>query len=727
MPTCPMLSGRSESSLKYNRGPSIANERSVLSPTLEETMMKRLIVLVGITLVLPMLSIACGREDVDTSGQPREAPAADRPGGSGGSGQIAVSGSAEDIAAARGLSPDDVSAALKTFMPSGRHDDYVMFASGGHSGQLLVIGVPSMRLLKMIGVFTPEPWQGWGFGAQGSMDVLAEGDIRGNEVRWADTHHPALSETDGDYDGEFVFINDKANARIAVIDLRDFETKQIVKNPISDSDHGAAMVTPNTDWVIEGGQFPQPLGGTYAPIEDYADEYRGHITMWKFDRENGRIDKDASFAMELPPYWQDLCDAGKLASDGWVVCNSLNTEMATGHDGTDEGVFFESGASQNDMDYLHIINLEKAAEVATGNSTVEINGMTVIPLDVAIAEDLLFFAPEPKSPHGADVSPDGEFIVVAGKLDPHVTVYSWQKIQDAIAAGEWDTDDYGVPVLPFDAVVEAQVELGLGPLHTQFGPDGYAYTSLFLDTAVARWTMDGDSLPDGEEPWTLVTKTPVQYNVGHIATAEGDTVSPDGGFLVSLNKWSIDRFQNVGPLLPQNLQLIDISTPGQNMPVIYDMPLGVGEPHYAQIIKADKLNGWEIYPEVGWDPSTQTRSENAVAPGEERVERDGNQVEVFMTAIRSHFTPERVELQEGDEVTWHITSLETAHDATHGFAIPVYGINLSLEPSESESFSFTASETGVFTYYCTEFCSALHLEMAGYMLVEPSGAVSLQR
>ena len=687
--------------------------------------MKRLMQIVGLVVLTPALLVACGREDVDTSGEPREVPAEAQTSGGDGGGQIAVSGSADDIAAARNLSPADVSAALKTYMPSGRHDDYVMFSSGGHSGQMFVIGIPSMRILKTIAVFTPEPWQGWGYGAQGTMDVLAEGKIRGKDVLWADTHHPALSETAGDYDGQFVFINDKANARVAVIDLKDFETKQIVKNPISDSDHGATMVTPNTDWVIEGGQFAQPLGGGYASIDDYEEKYRGHITMWKFDREAGRINKDASFAIELPPYWQDLCDAGKLASDGWIVCNSFNTEMATGNDGTDEGVYFESGASQNDMDYMHIINLNKAAEVATGNATIEINGMKVIPLDVAIAEDLLFFAPEPKSPHGADITPDGEFIVVSGKLDPHVTVYSWEKIFAAIEAGEWDADGYGVPVLPFDAVVEAQVEVGLGPLHTQFGGDGYAYTSLFLDTAVARWTLGGDTAPSGEEPWSLVTKTPVQYNVGHIATAEGDTVSPDGNYLVSLNKWAIDRFQNVGPLLPQNFQLIDIAGDGQDMPVIYDMPMGIGEPHYAQIIKADKLNGWETYPEVGWDPSTQAKSEDAVSPGEERVERDGNKVDVYMTAIRSHFMPERVEIHEGDEVTWHITNIETAHDATHGFAVPVYGINLSLEPGESESFSFTADATGVFTYYCTEFCSALHLEMAGYLLVEPEGAVSM--
>jgi len=675
--------------------------------------------LLGLVLV-PAVLLGCRRADVDTSGQPRQEAAPSAQGGDAGAGPMAgglgADASAADITAARNLSPADVAGALKTYQPSGRYDDYLMFASGGHGGQMLVIGVPSMRLLKVIGVFTPEPWQGYGYGAESTMEVLAGGDAGDHPLRWADTHHPALSETNGDYDGEYLFIGDKANARIAVIDLRDFETKQIVKNPVADVDHGGMFVTPNSEWVVEGGQYAQPLGGEYASLDEYDDKYRGHITFWKFDRAQGRIDPAASFAMELPPYWQDLCDSGKLASEGWVFCNSINTERATGKDG-DEGTNFESGVSQNDMDYLHVVNLERAAEVAQSDKTVEVNGFTVIPLEAAVAEGLLYFVPEPKSPHGADVTPKGEYIVVSGKLDQNATVYGFQKIQDAIAAGNWDTDAYGVPVLPFDAVVEAQVELGLGPLHTQFDDKGYAYTSLFLDSAVARWTLGGDYRQDGEAPWQLVTKTPVQYNVGHIAAAEGDTVSPDGGYLVSLNKWSIDRFNVVGPLKPQNLQLLDITAPGAQMPVLADMPVGIGEPHYAQIVKADKIQAFEVYPEAGWDPGTMRPMEGAPVLGEERVERDGNKVEIWMTAVRSHLTPERIELEKGDEVTWHLANVETSPDATHGFAIPVYNINLSLEPGEVETVRFTADRSGVFPYYCTEFCSALHLEMMGYLLV----------
>jgi nitrous-oxide reductase len=681
--------------------------------------MKRNIVI--LTIVTLLLVAACSlvpqqaavptapAQEAQTSGGEAAAPA-----GSG------LSADAAAIAQARGLSPADVTAALKTFVPSGKHDDYVIFSSGGHSGQIFVIGVPSMRLLKTIAVFTPEPWQGWGYGV--GNQVLDEGDVNGKQIRWADTHHPGLSETAGDYDGQFVFINDKANARVGVVDLRDFETKQIVKNPVAVMDHGGTFVTPNTEYVVEGGQYSAPLGWDYAPLSEYNEKYRGHVTFWKFDREKGRIDKTQSFAIELPPYWQDLCDAGKLASDGWVFCNSLNTERATG--GVEKGnPPFEAGASQNDTDYLHIFNWKKAEEVFKAGKFDKIKDFPVISIKTAVDEGVLFLAPEPKSPHGVDVTPDGKFMVVAGKLDPHVTIYSFEKIQKAIEAKKWDTDDYGIPVLPLDDVKEAQVELGLGPLHTVYDNQGYAYTSLFLDSAVARWTLGGDFADKHpEEPWTLVAKVPMQYNIGHIAAAEGDTVSPDGKYVVGLNKWAIDRFQNVGPLLPQNFQLIDIDNTGANMQVIYDMPIGMGEPHYAQIIKADKLKPWEVYPEIGWSPETQSISPNAVKPGEEKVVRNGKEVEVFMTVIRSHYTPEHVEIEQGDHVTWHLTNLERAYDATHGFSIPAYNINLSLEPGEHQTVEFDADVPGVFSYYCTEFCSALHLEMTGYFLVKPSGS-----
>jgi nitrous-oxide reductase len=303
-----------------------------------------------------------------------------------------------------------------------------------------------------------------------------------------------------------------------------------------------------------------------------------------------------------------------------------------------------------------------------------------------------------------------------------VTIYSFEKIQAAIAAGNSTPDEYGVPILDFDAVMEAQVELGLGPLHTQFDNNGYAYTSLFLDSTVARWSLGPPYRDDG---WKLEGAIPVNYNIGHLAAAEGDTVSPDGNYVVALNKWSIDRFFHPGPLLPQNFQLIDITQePSTNpdtggMQLLYDMPIGMGEPHYAQIIKADKLAPWEVYPEIGFDPATMAADPDAPVSGNERVEAGDGTVEIWMTAIRSHYTPDRISVKQGDHVIWHMTNIDTSIDATHGYALPGYNITLSLEPGETATVEFDATESGVFPFYCTEFCSALHLEMAGYFLVEP--------
>lgn len=639
----------------------------------------------------------------------------------------ASGGSLEEIAKARNLTDADLIAAAKTYVPSGTHDEYIQFASGGHSGQVHVIGVPSMRLLRTIAVFTPEPWQGWGYSSKASEEVLNGGDHEDLEpLRWADTHHPALSETDGEYDGQFLFINDKANGRVATIDLRDFETKQIVKNPVAVGDHGGTFATPDTEWIIEGGQYAAPLGWEYGTMDEYEDEFRGMVTFWKFDRSAGRIDPDKSFAMELPPYWQDLCDAGKLASDGWVFCNSINTELATGM--VHSGEQFEAGTGANETDYLHVMNLNKAIEVADAGGTLDVRGFRVIPLDTAIDEGLLYFVPEPKSPHGVDVTPNGEYMVVSGKLDTHANVYSFDKLMKEIEAGPKDKDPYGVPVIDMEKAMEAQVEVGLGPLHTQFDDKGYAYTSLFLDSAIARWSLGNDMTPAGEEPWTLVHKTEVQYNVGHLAVVGGDTVKPDGRYLVSMNKWSIDRFFPTGPLLPQNFQLMDISEGGDVMPIIYDSPIGVGEPHYAQIIRADKLSPLIVYPPgtdpgkmSGWDTDlSEAVGENATLSEQDAgVIRDGKNVTVNMTLIRSHYTPDLIEVNQGDHVTWHITNLETTQDATHGFAIPGYNINLSMESGETATVEFVANRAGTFSYYCTEFCSALHLEMAGYFLVKP--------
>lgn len=622
--------------------------------------------------------------------------------------------SLQDVMKKRGLTEKDVLAAAKTYTPTGGRDEFIAFSSGGQSGQVIVYGIPSMRILKYIGVFTPEPWQGYGFDVE-SQAVLAQGNINGKSITYGDTHHPAVSETEGEYDGRYLFINDKANPRVAVIDLHDFETKQIVVNPFFKSDHGGAFVTPNTEYVMEASQYAAPYGDEFVPLEEFNSKYRGGLTYWKFDREVGRLQKEHSFNFELPPYSQDLVDAGKGPSYGWGFTNSFCTERYVG--GIERGrPPFEAGCSSKDTDFLHITNWKKAEELVKAGKVKKSKGMYLITMDQAIQEGLLYLIPEPKSPHGVDVSPDGTHIIVSGKLDSHAWVYSWAKIQDAIKNQKFEGHDaYGIPIIGMDDALARQLQVGLGPLHTQYDSKKcVVYTSIYVDSQVTKWNYCEGKILD---------KLNIHYNIGHLMTMEGDSVSPDGKYLVALNKLSIDRFNPVGPLHPQNHQLIDIS--GDKMQLLYDMPLPLGEPHYAVAIAADKLKPVVRY-KSGWNPRADKKSPFKTRAGREKTVRncDANgkcTVEVFGTTIRSHITPEIIEAEEGDEVIIHLTNLERAQDEVHGFAMFGQNVQLSLEPGETSTAQFTAEKEGVYPYYCTEFCSALHLEMQGYLLVKPKG------
>jgi len=619
--------------------------------------------------------------------------------------------SLQDVMKNRGLSQQDLLAAAKTYVPTGKRDEFVAFSSGGQSGQVIVYGIPSMRILKYIGVFTPEPWQGYGFDEE-SKAVLAGGKIDGKDITWGDSHHPAISETQGKYDGQFLFINDKANPRLAVIDLRDFETKQIVVNPVFKSEHGGAFVTPNTDYVIETAQYPSPLENKkFYPLEEFNDKYRGGITYWKFDRKEGRIVPKESFSLELPPYSQDLSDAGKGPSDGWSFTNSFCAERYVG--GIEKGrPPYEAGCSAKDTDYLHVINWKRAAEiVAAGKGIKVINGHPVISIETAVKEGILFLIPEVKSPHGVDVTPDGKRIIVSGKLDTHASVFSFEKIMAAIKAGKFESKDpYGIPVIAMADAMDKQVQIGLGPLHTQFDSKPcLAYTSVYVDSQVAKWDYCEGKVLD---------KLSVHYNIGHLMTMEGDSTDPKGHYLVALNKLAIDRYVPVGPLHPQSHQLIDIS--GDKMQLLYDMPLPMGEPHYAVSIAAEKLKPAIRY-KVGTNSRTDQPNPGGVRAGEEKTVRKGNKLEVFGTLIRSHITPETIEAEVGDEITIHLTNLERAEDETHGFTVSTYNVHASIEPGKTVTVKFKADKEGVYPYYCTEFCSALHLEMEGYLLVKPKG------
>jgi nitrous-oxide reductase len=649
------------------------------------------------------------------------------------------------IAESRGLSPEDAARAIKTFVAPGGRDEYMLFASGGHSGQVHVIGVPSMRLLKTIAVFTPEPWQGYGYGADWSETALAAGESDGDPshtngngdagngsgsrdpkepLRWGDSHHPALSETAGKYDGRWLYINDRAHGRIGMVDLSDFRAKQIMQVPNLQTSHGGIFATPDTQYVHISSKVPalkawNASKGQTVTLDDhlnrYADIYRGYSTFVKVDPKSGRMILKESFQIELPPYTQDLADAGKGASDGYAFINSYNVEMATG--GIQQGrPPLEVGASQLDFDYLHIINWKKAEQVVAAGKFTELNGIRVISLETAIAEGLLHLAPEPRSPHGVDLAPKGDYISVAGKLDPHVTVYGFDLIKKAIDEKNYEGKDrYGVPILKFDAVVAGKVELGAGPLHTQYDNMGNGYTSLYLESAVAKWTL-GQPYHPADKAFKLVDKVSIHYNIGHLATAQGDTMDPQGKYLVAMNKWSIDRHTNVGPLHPQNFQLIDIS--GEKMELLADMPIGFGEPHYAQMVKAETIKAHEIYG-AGVSPATNLKSPDSIASEKDaRIVRRPGVVEVWMNVVRSHFTPDIIVAKAGDRIIVHLTNSEQTADATHGFAVPTKNVMVSLDPGETTTVEFVMDTPGTYSYYCTEFCSALHLEMQGWLIIE---------
>ncbi len=589
--------------------------------------------------------------------------------------------------------------ALKTYVPPGDFDKYYAFLSGGHSGNVYVYGIPSMRHIRTIPVFSRYSATGWGYD-------LASKKLMGDRLTWGDVHHPALSETKGDYDGRWLFVNDCAHGRVARIDLRDFKTHQILGPvPNVSGNHVGAYVTWNTEYTIMGSRFSAPIPlGTYAPVEQYKNKYKGVLTFIHVDPKTGYMDLKKSFQIVMPPWNFDLSDSGKGPSHEWTFFTCYNSEAEF-----IKGKPLEVVASQRDKDYIVAVHW-KAAEkaVAEGKYTM-IGGMKVI--DPTKVKGLVYGMYTKKSPHGVDVTPDGRYIVGNGKLAPVVVIHSFEKMLKAIKDNQIATVDMGIPILKEEATKVAEVPVGLGPLHTVFDNKGYAYTSLFVESAVAKWGWkDGN-----KDQWKMVDKVPIQYNIGHIAAPHGDTMHPRGGWVLALNKLSKGTHLKIGPDEPESEQLIDLS--GPKMRVIYQA-FAEPEPHYAQICEAKVIepNVFEVY-----TPQTNPEKEFAVYKPEKAkvVRKDDHTVEVFACEIRSSIWPNVVEVNEGDRVIWHLTNIETMRDELHGFGICQYNVNGVPCPGETMTFDFIADKPGVWPFYCTNFCSALHQEMQGYLLVKP--------
>ena len=407
----------------------------------------------------------------------------------------------------------------------------------------------------------------------------------------------------------------------------------------------------------------------------------------------------------VPPFDYDLGDAGKGPSVDWMFWTCYNSEREF-----IEGAKLEVTASQRDKDYFVMVNWKKAEQAVKAGKGKMINGARVLyPADIKGA---IYFIPLAKSPHGVDVDPSGRWIVGSGKLSPTTTVFDFEKIIKAIEAKDYSDVVDDIPVLTYTSVREAEIPVGLGPLHTQFDGKGNAYTSLFIESAVVKWKLPPYDAGADMNQYVL-SKIPVAYNIGHLCTAEGDTKSPDGNYLVALNKLSKGRHLSVGPSIPESAQLIDIT--GTNMKILYDA-FTEPEPHYAQMIKADKIKTVEVYKK---DDPYWPKNPNAVWSVEEAgVTRKGRNVEVKMVAVRSFLGPDVIRVNKGDNVTIHVTNIEQTRDELHGLAINNYDINLVIDPGETKSVTFKADKSGVFAFYCTNFCSALHQEMQGYLLVK---------
>ncbi|MFN8281244.1 MAG: Sec-dependent nitrous-oxide reductase [Saprospiraceae bacterium] len=606
--------------------------------------------------------------------------------------------------------------AVKAYVAPGHYDEFYNFVSGGFSGQMSVYGLPSGRLFRVIPVFSVDPEKGYGF----SEETKPMLNTSHGFVPWDDLHHPALSVSNGIHDGRWAFGNANNTPRIARIDLKTFRTAEIIEIPNSGGNHSSPFITENSEYVVAGTRFSVPMGDkTDVPISSYKENFRGTVSFIAVDPANGGL--KIAFQIMLPGVNFDLARAGKGKSHGWMFFSCYNSERAN--------TLLEVNASQKDKDFIMAVNWKKAEEYLkagkgmkknvryahnvyseithTATSTIENEVMVLDPKD---CPDMVYFMPCPKSPHGCDTDPTGEYIVGSGKLAAVIPVFSFTKIQEAIAGKAFEGDYEGIPVLKYDAVLHGEVKKpGLGPLHTEFDDKGNAYTSFFVSSEIVKWRVSDLQVLD---------RVPTYYSIGHLCVPGGPTRKPWGKYVIAYNKITKDRYLPTGPELTQSAQLYSID--GDKMKLLLDFPT-IGEPHYAEAIPAELLtkNSAKIYKLEENKNAFYTAGEKNA-----RVERTGNNVHVYMTSIRSHFTPDNIEgVKVGDNVYFHVTNLEQDWDVPHGFAVKgANNAELLIMPGETQTLLWKPDRIGVFPMYCTDFCSALHQEMQGYIRISPAGS-----
>lgn len=609
-------------------------------------------------------------------------------------------------------------AAAKSYVAPGKYDEFYNFVSGGFSGQMSVYGLPSGRLFRVIPVFSVDPEKGYGY----SEETKPMLNTSHGFVPWDDLHHIEMSLTAGEINGKWVFANGNNTPRLARVDLKTFRTAEIIELPNSGGNHSSPFGTENSEYIVAGTRFsvpPDDVNGD-VPIDTYKDNFKGHISFVSVHKETGAM--NLAFQLKTPGVNFDLARSGKGKSHGWFFFSCYNTEQAN--------TLLEVNASQKDKDFIMAVNWKKAEEyIKAGkgkkqkvryahnvyndetHSATSIIKTEVTVLDIAEFKDICYFIPCPKSPHGCDVDPTGEYIVGSGKLAALIPVFSFDKLQKAITDKDFDGEYSGIPVIKYEAALYGEVKKpGLGPLHTEFDGKGFAYTSMFVSSEIVKWNI---------KDLTVVDRTPTFYSVGHLCIPGGNTSKPFGKYLIAYNKITKDRYLPTGPELTQSAQLFDIS--GDKMKLILDFPT-IGEPHYANAAPADLIrnNGQlKIYKiEQNKHPYA------AKGEGESKVVREGKKVHVYMTSIRSHFAPDNIEgVKMGDEVYFHVTNLEQDWDVPHGFGIKgANNAELLIMPGETTTLKWVPDRVGMFPMYCTDFCSALHQEMQGYVRVSPAGS-----
>jgi nitrous-oxide reductase len=605
-------------------------------------------------------------------------------------------------------------AASQVYVAPGSYDQFYSFMSGGYSGQVSVYGLPSGRLLKLIPVFSQFPEDGYGY----NEETKPLFNTTYGFVPWDDSHHPELSMTDGVPDGRWLFINANNTPRVARIDLTRFETDEILQIPNSAGGHASPFTTPDTKYIVSATRFSVPVPNTDVPIDTYKQNFKGTLSFITADQP-GKM--DIAFQILMPGYNYDLGHAGKGPSNGWFFFTSYNSEQANSK--------LEENASQNDKDYIAAVNYKRAEEcVAQGKAKASPAAYyhnwvdegsraaksekksSVKIIDPTQCEGVVYYLPTPKSPHGVDVDPTGEYIVAGGKLATVIPVHSFKKLQQAITDKAFDKVVDGIPVLKYDAVLAGEVQKpGLGPLHTEFDGKGYAYTSMFISSEVVKWKLG---------TWEVVDRIKTYYSIGHLMIPGGDSRKPWGKYLVAMNKITKDRYLPTGAEMAQSAQLIDIS--GPKMKLLLDFPT-IGEPHYAQALPAELIRDKQV---KFYELAKNTNPWVTKSEAEGGITRNGKHVDIKMIAIRSHFAPDNFEgVQVGDTVAFHVTNIEQDWDILHGFA--VLGMNTSeliLQPGETHTLLWIPQTPGVYPFYCTDFCSALHQEMQGYIRVSPAGS-----